>query len=266
MKAFLKEYGHRIFTFMVGLAFICLVLSFVCFLAIRTYRIFVPDNIYVNPEYKDTLTGALVYETQAEDAPEEGSAEFFEDYIYNLVKLDMPDFEDPSQINDEYIISFGLWQAIKLNNTGVYAFDSKNNFRVPKDDVENFALYCFDFPRKIDHHTVDVCGEFKYNWLNKTYKVRSTGVQNYLVPDVVDVEKDENDNYTLTVDCYNGSLISADDPTNDPANFYKRVEIVLQDLGVYDFNAAGHHRYLIQSMTEVEDDETPTVGEDVTLD
>ena len=90
MKAFFKEYGHRIFTFMVGLTFICFVLSIVCFLAIRTYRIFVPDDIYTSPDYKNYISGALVYEIESEESPEEASTEFFEDYIYNPTLMTRP--------------------------------------------------------------------------------------------------------------------------------------------------------------------------------
>ena len=148
----------------------------------------------------------------------------------------------------------------------MYNFDSKNNIRVPAKDVEELALYCFDFPGKIDHHTVDICDEFKYNLLNKTYKVGAYGEQINLVPKVTNVENDGNDVYTLTVDCYNGSYINMEDVTADPTNYHKSVKVVIQDLGAYDFNAAGHHRYIIQSMTEITDDEAPTVGEDIALD
>lgn len=262
--SFLKEYGHRIFTFFVGLAFIGGVFFCVGFFAVRVYRIFVPNNIYTSDSYETSLYGGSVYEVPSEETVEEGSAEFFEDYIQNFIRQDMPDFDDPMDLNDEYMISFGLWQAIKLNNSqGVYNFDSKGNFRVPKDDVEMFALYCFDFSRKMDHRSVELCGEFSYNILNKTYKIRSAGAQNYLIPDVIEVEQGENDTYILTVDCYHGSVISVEDPTNDPSNFYKRVKVTLQDMGIQDYTAVGNpvHRYIILSMETVDADDTATADQ-----
>lgn len=257
MKAFFKEYGHRIFTFMVGLAFISAVVFCVGFVAVKIYRVFVPNNIYTSSTYESTLYGGSVYEAQDDSAPEDASAEFFEDYLTNLIRQDMPNFQDPTELNDEYIISFGLWQAIKLNNAqGVYTHDSKGNFRVPASDVEMYAQYCLDYASEIKHRTVDICGEFSYNILNKTYKIRSSGVQDYLVPDVINVEPGENDTYIVTVDCYRSSLISAEDPTNDPKNFYKRVEITLQDMGIQDYTAIGNpvHRYIILEMKRGNDD------------
>lgn len=271
MKNFLKEYGHRIFTFIIGLAFIGAVLFCVGFVSVKIYRIFVPNNIYTSQTFETSLTGGSVYEAQTDDSPQEGTPEFFEDYIHNLIRQDMPDFDDPLDLNDEYMISFGLWQAIKLNNSqGVYTYDSKGNFRVPAKDVEMFTLYCFDFAREIDHRSVDVCSEFSYNVINKTYKIRSAGTQNYLIPDVIKVDQGENDTYILTVDCYHGSLISVEDPTNDPSNFYKRVKITLQDMGIQDYTAVGNpvHRYIALSMETVdktEDEKTADIEDNTDL-
>lgn len=262
---YLKKYGHKIFTFCVGLAFIGVVFFCVGFVASRVYRVFVPNNIYSDNSFKTSLYGGSVYETVADEALEEGSPEFFEDYIHNLIRQDMPDFEDPLDLNDEYIISFGLWQAIKLNNAqGVYTYDSRGNFRVPSRDVETFALYCFDFARDIDHRSVDLCGEFSYNFINKTYKIRSAGVENYLVPDVVEVEKGESEDiYILTVDCYEDKAMSMEDPTNDPDNFYKRVKITMQDMGVQNYAddiVSPVHRYMVLSMDTVDVEKTEEDG------
>ncbi len=268
MTAFLKEYGHRIFTFMVGLTFIGAVFFCIGFAAVKVYRIFVPNNIYSSEVFETSVYGGSVYEAQTEDAPKEGTPEFFEDYIQNLIRQDMPDFDDPLKLNDEYIISFGLWQAIKLNNSqGVYTYDSKGNFRVPASDVEMFSLYCFDFTRKMEHRSVELCGEFSYNRINKTYKIRSAGGQTYLIPDVIEVEEGENDTYILTVDCYKESMISVEDPTNDPSNLYKRVKVTLQDLGIQDYTAVGNpvHRYIILSMDTVDADTQVDDSQEVEL-
>ncbi len=257
--AFFKTYGHKIFTFCVGLAFIALVCFGVITVAKSIYRVFKPDNIYADPTYENTVYGGSVYEVRGEDAYEEGTAEFFEEYIENVIKQDMPDFDDPLDLNDEYMISFGVWQAITLNNTqGIYTYDEKGNFRIPADDVEMFASYCFDYASKYKHRSVENCGEFKYSAINKTYTVKSAGISSvYLVPDVVDVVAGENDTYTLTVDCYQADMLSAADPTNDPKNIVKSVEIVLQDMGIQSYDTETGvpvHRYMYLSMDTVDTD------------
>lgn len=73
-------------------------------------RIFVPNNIYTDPGYKNTLYGGSVYEVRTDETYEEGSAEYFENYLANFIMQDMPDFEDPLDLNDQYIISFGIWR------------------------------------------------------------------------------------------------------------------------------------------------------------
>lgn len=260
---FFRTRGRKILTFIVGLVFIAAVCFCIGRLAVGVYRIFVPNNIYTDSSYKDTLYGGSVYEIQTDETYEEGSAEYFESYLANFIRQDMPDFQDPLDLNDEYIISFGIWQAITLNNNqGVYTYNAKGSFRIPAKDVEKYAGYCFDFPRKIDHRTVDVCNKFKYSVFNKTYTVPATGVNSYLIPDILSVEAGENDTYVITADCYEGNLMSAEAPENDPANFRRRVVITLQDMGIQNYNSETGSpvpRYMILSSKTV--DETAQRGD-----
>lgn len=256
---FLNEKKHQIFTFTVGLAFIALVCFGVVSLGIRIYRVFVPDGIYTDSSYENTLYGGSVYEASYAQEYEEASPEFFENYLDNFIRQDIAPFDDPSQISDDCIISFGLWQAITLNNAqGVYTYSDNGSFRVPAKDVEMYASYCMDYASKLKHGTVDICGRFKYSSLSKTYTIPSAGVDEYLMPDVVKVEQGDNDTYAVTVDCYNTSLMSSEDPTNDPDNFIRRVIITLQDMGIQNYNAQTGTpvpRYMILSMQAVNEDD-----------
>lgn len=276
MLKFLNENKHKIFTFIVGLAFIFLVCFCIVSLGRAVYRVFVPADIYTDSAYETLLYGGSVYETSGIEEYEEASAEFFENYLANFIRQDIPYFNDPTQVDDEYIISHGIWQAITLNNAqGVYTYDKKGNFRVPKDDVEMFSHYVLDYASKIKHKTVDICGKFKYNALSKTYTVKSSGSSDYLIPDVIDIKEGENDTYILTVDCYNETMLSSDDPTNDPANFVRRVTIVMQDMGIQSYNdqtGSPVHRYMILSMNAVSEDdmaeqetELPKAEDDIEL-
>jgi len=274
--SFLNKNRHKIFTFAVGLAFIFFVCFCIASLSRSVYRFFVPTDIYTDSNYENTLYGGIVYETAGIEGYEEASAEFFENYISNFIRQDIPYFDDPTQIDDEYIISHGIWQAITLNNAqGIYTYDKNGSFRVPARDVEMFSHYVIDYASKIKHKTVDVCGKFKYNSLNKTYTVKSAGSSDYLLPDVIDIKKDENDTYILTVDCYNETPLSSDDPTNDPANFVRRVVMVVQDMGIQSYNVqtgSPVHRYMILSLKGVSEDdmaeqetELPEANQDIEL-
>ena len=253
---FFKTHGHKLFSFLVGLAFIALICFAISRLALAGYRVFVPSNIYTDPAYKGAVSGSLVFETHGDVEYEEASKEFFENYLANFVMQDMPDFDDPLELNDEYIISYGLWQAITLNNNqSVYTYNKNGSFRVPHGDVETLAAYTFDYPEKINHRTVDVCGKFRYNSLNGTYSVPSANLDSYLVPDVVNVEQGENDTYVITVDCYEASaLITQAAPESDPRNFNRRLTVTLQDMGVQNYNSETGEpvrRYMILSSDTV---------------
>lgn len=268
---FFKTNGHKIFTFIVGLLFIFAVCFGITKLAVSVYRIFVPDNIYTDPGYKTSLSGGSVFESRTDEtAAEEGSKEFFENYLANFIMQDMPDFQDPLDLNDEYIISYGIWQAITLNNNqGVYSYNSKGSFRIPVSDVEMYASYCFDFPRKIDHRSIDICGEFKYNVFNKTYTVPASAISSYLIPDILSVETGENDTYIITADCYDGNLMSSEAPENDPANFRRRVVVTLQDMGIQSYNSETGKpvtKYMILSSKTVDETADNNAGADVKLD
>ena len=256
---FLNGKKHQIFTFTVGLVFIALVCFGVVSLAMKIYHVFVPQNIYADESTASSLYGGSVYEAVYAQEYEEASPEFFENYLDNFIRQDIAPFDDPSQISDDCIVSFGLWQAITLNNAqGVYGYTDNGSFRVPAEDVEMYASYCLDYASKLEHGTVDICGKFKYSPLSKTYTIPSAGVEEYLMPDVIKVEQGENDTYTVTVDCYNASQMSAEDPTNDPDNFIRRVKIIMQDMGIQNYNAQTGNpvpRYMILSMTAVSEDD-----------
>lgn len=277
MKAFFKNIislinrnKHKIFTFTVGLAFIV----FICFVAVtlvnRVYRVFVPDDIYADPNYVKHINGASVYETVDGEEYAEGSEQYFENYLSNFIKQDTPYFKEPLDLDDEYIISFGIWQAITLNNSqGIYTYDKKGNFRVPASDVEMFSFYCLDYPEKIKHATVDLCGKFKYNPLNKTYTVPSSGVHEYLVPDVVKIDKGEDDTYQLIVDYYKLDLISSENLSSGPQNFVRRVKITMQDMGIQSYNVQTGtpiSRYMIQSLQPVTNEENDIEKQTETTD
>ena len=262
---FLNAKKHQIFTFTVGLAFIALVCLGVVALATRVYHLFVPQGIYADQNVASTLYGGSVYEAVYAQEYEEASPEFFENYLDNFIRQDIAPFDDPSQISDDCIVSFGLWQAITLNNAqGVYGYTDNGSFRVPAEDVEMYASYCLDYASKLKHGTVDVCGKFKYSKLSKTYTIPSAGVEEYLMPDVIKVEEGENDTYIVTVDCYNASQMSAEDPTNDPDNFIRRVIITMQDMGIQNYNAQTGNpvpRYMVLSMKGVSEDDIKAENE-----
>ena len=230
IAVFFRKYGHKLLTFFIGLAF----LSFCVFMLFlggnKVYHLFKPADIYLENVDPDLIWDGTAFDEVRASGLEEGSKEYFELYVANFVRQDFPGYTSPLGLNTDYFVSFGIWQAIKVNGQGVYHMKEDGSFLVPKSDVEKYARYSFDYPGKIAHHDVEVCGTFDYDSLSGCYRVGSEAMNvTYLVPKVLDVKFDEETQvYTLTVDCYYQDGHSEEDATKDSTKFAKRLSINLQ--------------------------------------
>ncbi|MBR6794245.1 MAG: hypothetical protein IKM48_07840 [Clostridia bacterium] len=230
IAVFFRKYGHKLLTFMIGLVF----LAFCAFMLVlginRVYHMFKPANIYLENVDPDLIWAGAAFDEVRAAEMEEGSADYFQLYIANFVRQDFPGFTSPLGLDTDYFVSFGIWQAIKVNGQGVYNMKEDGSFLIPKADVEKYARYSFDYPGKITHRDVDICGNFNYDSLSGCYKVGSDAMNaTYLVPKILDVKFDEETNlYTISVDCYYQEGLSEEDATKDPTKFAKRLSITVQ--------------------------------------
>lgn len=227
---FFRKYGHKILTFSIGLVFLSFCVFMVGVGINRVYHLFKPADIYLENVDPDLIWEGSAFDEVRAAGLEEGSKEYFELYIANFVRQDFPGFTNPLGLNTDYFVSFGVWQAIKVNGQGVYHMKEDGSFLVPKKDVEKYARYSFDYPGKITHHDVEVCGKFDYDSLSDCYRVGSDAMNTtYMVPKVIDVKFDEATQlYTLSVDCYYQEALSEENATEDPTKFAKRLSITLQ--------------------------------------
>ncbi len=226
---FFRKYGHKILTFCIGLAFLggCV---FVLNLGLqKVYHLFKPAHIYEENVDPDLIWKGAAFDELRSSGLEEGSAEYFEQYIANFVKQDFPSFTNPLELNTDYFVSYGLWQALKVNGQGVYAPQGDGTYLIPKADVEKYARLNFDYVGEIPFHDVEICGEFDYEGLSGCYRVDAGMSTTFLVPDVIEVKLDEATGiYTLLVDCYINDGLSEVDVTTDPTKFGKRISLTMQ--------------------------------------
>ena len=225
---FFRKYGHKILTFSIGLVFLagC---AFLLFLGgKRVYRMFRPEHIYEEGVDPDLIWKGAAFDELRAAGLETDSKEYFEQFIANFVKQDFPGFSDPLELNTDYFVSYGIWQAIKVNGQGVYATDKEGIIRIPKADVEKFARYNFDFVGEIKHRDVETGGGFQYESLSGCYLVSSAMGNTFFVPDVLDVKKDDAGNVTLLVDLYYNDGLTSDDVTKDSSKFVKRISVTMQ--------------------------------------
>jgi len=145
ITVFFRKYGHKTLTFLIGLAF----LGFCAYLLVlggnKIYHMFKPAHIYEEGVDPSLISASAPFDELRSSGLEEGTPEYFDLYIANFVKQDFPSFSDPSGLNTDYFLSYGIWQAIKVNGQGVYAYDKNGSFLIPKEDVEKFARLNFNY-------------------------------------------------------------------------------------------------------------------------
>lgn len=242
-------------TFCIGLAFIALVVWGIVSIIGGIVGLFHADDIYSEGVDTDNIAAALTLKDQL-DAVEPDSEEYFEILLDNFVMQDMPSFTNINDLDSEYIISYGLWQAITLNNSqGVLASGEDGQaYRVPKRLVEKLANYYVGYTEPYQHRNIEVCGTFTYNRLNGTYTVPMTYPTEYLIPNVVEIVPHEDDNtVTVTVDCYAYNDVD-EDPTAKETNFRKREIYILKKVASKEERelAVEELHYQIVSMKQVE--------------
>lgn len=246
---------HMALTFCIGLAFIVLVVWFVVEMILGIYNIFHAGDIYSEGVDIDTISAASAL-SDSLGSVEKDSKDYFDILLSNFVMQDMPPFEDINELDSEYIVSYGLWQTISLNNSqGILSTgETAQTYRVPKSLVEKMATYHLHYTGKIKHKSVELCGNFAYNKFNGTYTVPAVYPTDYLVPKTVEIVRDDGvGTVTLTVDCYAFSSME-EDPTANEDNFRKREIITLktvENINESD-SAVESGRYQIVSMKEAE--------------
>ena len=220
--------GHMALTFCIGLAFITLVVWFIVELILGIASIFHAKNIYSAGVDASAISGASAFADQLAAAKPD-SAEYFEILLSNFVMQDPPVFKNPGELDSVYGVSFGLWQAISLNNSqGILAVGEEDQqYRVPKSLVEKMARYYMPGLPKLEHQSIEICGEFAYNKFNGTYTVPQSYPTDYLVPKVTAVGKlSENDTIDVTVDCCKGVAEGTED--GDRGEKVKTVVVTLK--------------------------------------
>lgn len=244
---------HMALTFCIGLVFIILVIWLLVSIVLGVIGLFRAGDVYSEGLDTQSITAAAVLQDQLTDV-KVGSDKYFEVLLTDLVMQDVPSFASPDELDSEYVISYGLWQAITLNNSqGILTSGEDGQiYRVPKSLVEKLATYTLPYTDKIEHQTVDLCGTFTYNKLNGTYAIPISYPADYLVPKVVSASV-EGDTAAVTVDCYQYNE-EEEDPTANESNFRKREIFTLKAVKNTDPSEAAieETHYQVVKMTQVE--------------
>ncbi len=100
--------------------------------------------------------------------------EFYNDYLFPLVTLDPPAYEDISKLDNRIIISSGILNFIMNEDTSGYEKDEFGFINVPQADIDAYITKLFGEQISYTHQSVsDSDFTFEYNGESKTYYVTS---------------------------------------------------------------------------------------------
>lgn len=174
----------------------------------------------------------------------------FEWKIYPLLMFDPATFEDPSQLEEVFVLKTSLWSTL-LENRTKYAYDENGMLLVPASDLDVAAKSLYGGSVTLKHQTFSEGYDFFYLFDEdtNTYSVPIMGQTAGYAPKVVDIKKDGNI-YTLIVGYVAPTTlwnISEDGSTESVPDKYL----------YYDLEKLDGGNYIIKSVRRIPEDELP---------
>lgn len=124
----------------------------------------------------------------------------FSEFIYPLVMLDPPAFENVSKLNSSTILSAAVWDLILNADTSKYDRDEFGIITVPETDIEVYVAKLFGEGVTVTHQAIgDVEFSFPYNEEEGVYYIADTPFYSY-VPRVTEIQRREDEKIYLRVD------------------------------------------------------------------
>lgn len=119
--------------------------------------------------------------------------------IYPLLMLDPATFDEPSQLDDVFLLKTALWSTL-LEHRTTYSYDENGLLLVPASDLDVAAKKLYGDAVTLKHQTFSEGYEFFYifNEETNTYQVPVSGQTAGYTPKIVKIDKN-GDIYTLIV-------------------------------------------------------------------
>ncbi len=176
--------------------------------------------------------------------------EAFEWKIYPLLMFDPSTFDDPKQLDEEFVLKTSLWAAL-LENKTKYNYDEYGYLLVPASDLDVAAKSLFGDSITLKHKSFAEGYDYAYTYYEdtKTYTVPVMGQSAGYVPKVVEISK-EGDIYTLIVGYVAPTTlwsVSEDGSTESVPDKYL----------YYDLEKIARNEYIVKSVRNIPADELP---------
>lgn len=112
--------------------------------------------------------------------------------VNTLAKLDFPQFKSAADIPDEYLIAFGLWQAVLSDQYADKITYNNENVTIPAEVVLNAAKEYFDFDRELAYQDNHLLGDFTYSARTNSFTTAIYGIESVYLPRVKAVMEVDN--------------------------------------------------------------------------
>ena len=177
--------------------------------------------------------------------------EEFAKFVFPLVIVDVPEFEEPAALDNSAIISSAIWAfIIDDNDKSKYPKDDFGEMTVPDVDIEPYIRKLFGNEIPIVHQTVEGTSvQMNYDAETKSYSIESTPRFLPFTPRVDTISRDK-DIYTLQVSYLMPDAVWNLDKTHENAKVGKIYEYRLQ-------KSETGYRIQAVTMLELVGEETP---------
>lgn len=179
-----------------------------------------------------------------------GQKEAFEWKIYPLLMFDPATFDDPKQLDEEFVLKTSLWATL-LENKTKYNYDEFGYLLVPASDLDVAAKSLYGSGITLEHKSFSEGYDYAYNYNEETkiYSVPVLGQSAGYVPKVVDIAKDGSV-YTLIVGYVAPTTlwsVSEDGSSESVPDKYL----------YYDLEKIARNEYVVKAVRNIPADELP---------
>ncbi len=230
---------HKVITFLLGLVFLAGIVFGGVYLGTHFKQIAVYLNLPFAPQnwYPDNVSSKQNTTSSQEDlssislsSSNEMSIEWFDEYLSNFIFIKFPPFKEPSEINNEDLIFFGVITAVSSQKETSYKVNNDNETIIPAIDVEK-SIYDFFNGVNIKHSNIE--DFIKYSETTNEYIVAAVGLDSEFKTIISDKKNISLNKTEITVNYYNRDYQIQKQKTLDDKPLKTMVITLLFDEGKY---------------------------------
>lgn len=211
--------AHRMITFVIGSASIVAVTLAILVIGFNFKKIAVSLNLpFELPAswYSDdeTASGTTSILSDGNSSSLPGTAEWFSEYLQAFLITDFDEFSEPSKVNNDQLICFGIYSAVTGSEAESFKKDENYSSIIPAEDVTAYANKLISGVTITDK----TVGDFTYSTTEKSYVVPTLSQTPKYMTFITDVKSKSNSITEVTISFFPYDKLSATEnmPSGNP--------------------------------------------------